>query len=116
MRYETKHARPISTRQFLVRLASHGGIVFILVSLSLAVGMIGYAHYERMGWSDAFLNASMLLGGEGPVTTPQTPEGKLFAGLYALYSGIVFIASAGVLAVPVVHRVVHHFHFEDSQR
>ena len=66
MRYEPKHARPISTRRFLVRLASHGGIVVILMAVSLAVGMIGYQHYERMAWRDAFLNASMLLAGEGP--------------------------------------------------
>ena len=113
MRYEAKHTRPISGRRFFFRLVTHGGAVLGLVGASLAAGMLGYAHFERLPWRDAFLNASMLLGGMGPVNPPQTPEGKVFAGCYALYAGLVFIVSAGVLFVPVVHRVLHHFHFEE---
>ena len=115
MLYEPRHAPPISTRQFLVRLARHGGVVVILMAVSLGVGMLGYEYFERLAWRDAFLNASMLLSGMGPVDPPQTANGKLFAGFYALYAGIVFIASAGVLAVPVVHRILHYFHFDDRQ-
>jgi hypothetical protein len=113
MRYEAKHARPISNRHFFFRLLWHGGAVVVLVVVSLGVGMWGYRHYEGLAWRDAFLNASMLLGGEGPVEVPQTPGGKVFAGGYALYSGLVFIICAGVLFVPVIHRILHHFHFDD---
>lgn len=115
MRYEPKHTRPISTRRFAYRLARHAALVGALIALSLAGGMIGYEHYEKLPWRDAFLNASMLLGGMGPVDAPRTPGGKLFAGFYALYAGLVFIVSAGVLFVPVVHRILHHFHVDDRQ-
>lgn len=79
---------------------------------SLAVGMFGYGHYEGLGWRDAFLNAAMLLGGMGPVETPQTNGGKLFAGLYALYAGLVFLVVIGIVFAPLVHRFLHRFHSE----
>ncbi len=85
---------------------------FILVSLF--VGMVGYRHYERMGWIDAFLNASMLLGGMGPVGELHTESGKLFAGCYALYSGLVAIVAVGVMAAPILHRFLHRFHLETN--
>jgi hypothetical protein len=80
--------------------------------LSLAIGMTGYAHFERLPWRDAFLNSAMLLGGMGPVNPPATDGGKVFAGLYALYAGLVFLATAGILVAPVVHRLLHKFHWE----
>ena len=76
------------------------------------VGMWGYEHYEQLGWRDAFLNSAMLLAGMGPVTAPRTDAGKLFAGFYALYAGLVFLAVAGLLLAPVIHRVLHRFHWE----
>jgi len=82
---------------------------------SLFGGMLGYAHFERLGWLDAFLNAAMLLGGMGPVESPATPGGKLFAGLYALYCGMVFLVVASIILAPVVHRVLHKFHWNDKR-
>ena len=79
---------------------------------SLALGMLGYMAFEHLSWIDAFLNASMLLGGMGPVNLPQTAAGKLFAGLYALYAGLVFIVTAALLLAPVLHRVLHRFHWD----
>ncbi len=79
---------------------------------SLALGIWGYAHYEGLPWRDGFLNSAMLLGGMGPVNAPQTDGGKLFAGIYALFAGLVFIVTAGLLLAPVVHRVLHTFHWE----
>lgn len=76
--------------------------------------MAGYEHFEKLGWRDAFLNAAMLLGGEGPVEAPVSPGGKLFAGLYALYSGLVFVVAVGVVLTPVLHRMLHQFHWEDE--
>jgi len=78
----------------------------------LLAGMFGYVHFEHLSWLDGFLNAAMLLGGMGPVESPQTPGGKIFAGLYALYSGMVFLVVAGIALAPVVHRVMHKFHLD----
>jgi hypothetical protein len=89
----------------------HFALAAAFVTVSLFIGMAGYAHFEGLAWRDAFLNASMLLGGMGPVETPQTPGGKVFAGLYALYSGLVFLVTAAILAAPAVHRLLHKFHY-----
>ena len=78
--------------------------------------MAGYVAFEDLPWMDAFLNAAMLLGGMGPVDMPQTEAGKLFAGLYALYAGLVLIVVAALLISPVIHRVLHRFHWEQASR
>lgn len=75
---------------------------------------MGYVFFEKMSWLDAFLNASMLLGGMGPVNPPQTDGGKLFAGCYALYAGLVFIATAALLFTPLLHRLMHRFHWDEK--
>ena len=109
--YEPRHHPPITRRYFVQRMLQHVAIAAGFVAFSLLIGMAGYAHYEGLGWRDAFLNASMLLGGMGPVEMPQTPGGKLFAGFYALYSGLVFLVSAAILAAPAIHRLLHKFHY-----
>jgi hypothetical protein len=114
MRYESKRIRPISTAHFVARMLRHGLAALLLVALSLGIGMAGYGHYEHLAWRDAFLNASMLLGGMGPVESPQSAHGKIFAGCYALYAGLVFIVSAGVILSPVVHRIIHRFHWAED--
>ena len=95
-------------------MASSFAVAAVLVACSLVVGMWGYEHYEHLGWRDAFLNSAMLLGGMGPVDPPRTDGGKLFAGIYALYAGLVFLAVAGLLLAPVIHRVLHRFHWEQG--
>jgi hypothetical protein len=112
--YEHRRDRLLPFGRFLLRFARHIGISSALVLLSLLIGMLGYVHYERLSWLDGFLNAAMLLGGMGPVEQPQTPGGKLFAGLYALYAGLVFLVVAGIVLAPVGHRVLHRFHLEDE--
>jgi hypothetical protein len=116
MIYEHRGARPISRSAFLLRMARHGALALILTLLSLALGMAGYMYFEDLPWRDAFLNSAMLLGGMGPVDAPQTPGGKIFAGLYALYAGLLFLIVAGVLLVPVLHRILHRFHWEGKDR
>ena len=110
--YEHRRTRPLPRRLFAVRMAGHFAVAAVLVALSLFAGMWGYEHYEQLKWRDAFLNAAMLLGGMGPVDDPKTDAGKLFAGFYALYAGLVFLIVAGVLLAPVVHRVLHRLHWE----
>jgi hypothetical protein len=114
--YEHRRARPVSRHVFLRRVAAHAGVAFLLLAASLAIGMGGYSHFEGLAWRDAFLNASMLLGGMGPVDAPRTPSGKLFAGAYALYAGLVFLVTAGIVAAPLVHRLMHRFHFREDDR
>jgi hypothetical protein len=87
-----------------------------LIVPSLAAGMLGYHFIEQLAWTDAFLDAAMLLGGMGPVHTPTTNAGKLFAGFYALYSGLVFIATAALVVTPIGHRVLHRFHWNEKDR
>jgi len=114
-RYEQKHTRPISNRRFVLRMIRHVVAALAMGLGSVGVGMAGYEHYESLPWRDAFLNSAMLLGGMGPVNAPQTPHGKVFAGLYALYAGLVFIVAASVIFAPIVHRVIHHFHWASAQ-
>lgn len=106
----------IPPHQFIIRLAHSGIIAVALIAVSLVVGMVGYHVLEGLSWMDAFLNASMLLGGMGPVNMPVTIGGKLFAGLYALYCGLAVILVAGVILAPVAHRILHRFHIESRDR
>ena len=85
-----------------------------MLGISLAGGMAGYMALEDLSPLDAFLNASMLLGGMGPVNTPKTDLGKLFAGCYALYAGLVFIVTAALIFTPLIHRVLHQFHWDEE--
>ena len=113
--YEQRAAQPVPRAVFLRRLAQHFGVATLVVLGSLGAGMAGYAFFERLAWRDAFLNAAMLLGGMGPVDAPVTPGGKLFAGLYALYAGLVFVVAVGIAGAPVVHRLLHQFHWEEDE-
>lgn len=112
--YESRNHPLLSRRHFALRMARHGALAFALLALSLLGGMAGYSGFEHLGWTDAFLNASMILGGMGPVDMPRTEAGKLFAGSYALYSGLVFLVAAGLVIAPVAHRLLHRFHWMGS--
>jgi hypothetical protein len=85
-----------------------------LLILALGIGVLGYHHIARLSWIDAVLNASMILTGMGPVAVLTTDASKLFASVYALFSGIVFLTATGIVLGPVVHRVLHRFHLEDD--
>lgn len=97
-------------RSFLLRLAKHGGIAGAFLASSLAVGIVGYRYLGDMSWLDAFLNASMILTGMGPVSPLTAPAAKVFAGFYALYSGVAFLSAVGILFAPVLHRLLHRLH------
>jgi hypothetical protein len=111
------HTKPLLPRKvYYQRLARHAALGFTVIVISLSIGMIGYHFLEKLAWIDAFLNAAMILSGMGPVATLQTDAGKLFAGFYALYSGIALITILGIIFAPVIHRFLHKFHLEDEGR
>jgi len=110
--FERKHDKLLSRRAFAKRLASSFLLSSLSIGASLLGGMAGYHHFEKMEWIDAFANAAMILSGMGTVAPLQTWSGKFFAGMYALYSGLVLILAVGIVIAPIVHRVLHQFHLE----
>jgi hypothetical protein len=115
-KYEHRREPLASRAVFLRRVVAHGGAACGIVVAALAVGMFGYRLSEGTSWVDAFLNASMILGGMGEVTELGSRSGKLFASFYALYAGVAFLAVAAVLIAPFAHRLLHRLHIEDVER
>ncbi|MBN9463171.1 MAG: hypothetical protein J0H00_18345 [Burkholderiales bacterium] len=111
-RFEHRAEPLLTPQRFRHRMGRYVLAAAALVWVSLAVGMLGYHYLESLPWIDAFLNAAMILGGMGPVDTLRTPGGKLFAGLYALYAGVLFLAVAGLVFGPLMHRLLHRFHVD----
>ena len=108
-----KRREPLLSRiAFARRVAASCGAAALLIAVSLCGGMCGYKYLENMTWVDAFVNAAMILSGMGPVEMLHTRGGKIFAGCYALYSGLALILATGLIIAPVVHRLMHRFHIE----
>jgi hypothetical protein len=112
--YEPKAHPPIPRERFVRRILLHAAVAVAVLVFSLALGMVGYTYFEHLAWRDAFLNAAMLMGGMGPVDAPHTDGGKVFAGFYALYAGLVFLAAAGLVLAPIMHRLMHKFHWQQD--
>jgi hypothetical protein len=110
--FEHQNQPLLTQKAFVKRQLNHILIVLAIIVGSLLIGMLGYRLFEGLPWVDAFLNSAMLLGGMGPVDQLHTSAGKIFAGIYALYSGIVFLIVAGVLFAPIFHRMLHRFHLD----
>ena len=87
----------------------------VLVAVTLAVGMLGYHEFEDISWLDSFHQSALLLSGMGPVVEMSSVAGKVFDGIYALFCGIILLAATGLLFAPVLHRILHRFHIEDSR-
>ena len=96
--------------EYLRRQLRSLAIGAVMVLVALLAGMVGYHRLVALSWIDSFLNASMILAGMGPMAAPVTDAGKIFAGVYALFSGITVLAIAGVIAAPLVHRFLHRMH------
>lgn len=110
--FEKHHEPMLPTNVFLLRLLHFGGLAFGLTLTWWSVGILGYHLLAGLDWVDAILNSAMIVGGMGPVDALHTVAAKLFASVYAVCSGVVFIGVAGILFVPIAHRVLHHFHLE----
>lgn len=112
MKYEHFRQPVIPRAAFLLRIVWHALIALSIVLVSLGIGIVGYHEFEDLSWIDATVNASMILGGMGPMNQLHTNAGKLFASFYALFSGIIFLVAIAVLLAPVVHRFLHRFHID----
>jgi hypothetical protein len=106
-------SHPLLPREeFLKRVLRYMALSFGIIGVSLAIGILGYHYLEGLSWIDALVNAAMLLGGMGPVNALHTTAGKIFASLYALFSGMILLVAVGVLIAPVFHRFLHRFHLD----
>jgi len=110
------HSKPLLSRKlFVKRLVGHFTLAFSTLLLSLGIGIAGYHFTEGLSLIDSILNASMILGGMGPVDLLKTPAGKLFASAYSLFSGIIFLAAAGIIIAPIAHRLLHKMHLSNGE-
>ena len=108
-------SRPLlPRREFYLRLARCIALSLLLIVAALGIGIFGYHIFEKMAWVDAFVNAAMILSGMGPVGNLNTNAGKIFAGCYALFSGLAFATSIGIVFTPLFHRFLHKFHLETT--
>jgi hypothetical protein len=114
--FEGRHEPLAPLSRFIRRLISSFATGLGLVAISLAIGMIGYRRLFGISWIDAFVNASMILSGMGPLAVPQTDGAKLFAGAYALFSGLAVLAIAGIIFAPAIHRFLHYLHADPDER
>ena len=110
--FEHRHDPLLPRRGYFRRLIRHALLAGGILLAALGLGMAGYHRFEGMGWLDAFVNAAMILSGMGPLAPLTTAGGKLFAGIYALFSGVAFLTIVGILLAPIVHRALHKFHLE----
>lgn len=110
--FEQKREPLLPLPAFLLRLARSFAVGLLAIFFALMIGMIGYHIFEKMPWIDAFANAAMILSGMGPLSPLYTTAGKLFAGFYALFSGLSFIFIIGVMFTPIIHRLYHKFHLD----
>jgi hypothetical protein len=115
MKFERRAEKLASAAVYRKRLFHSGVAGTIMVLVSLAVGMAGYAWFEDLGWIDSFVNAAMILSGMGPLHDPDSTGGKLFAGIYALYSGFAVLVIAAVTFAPSIHRMLHRFHMQTEE-
>ncbi len=114
LNFEQKSQPLLRWPVFLKRVAASFALGMALILASLFCGMAGYHYFEKLPWLDAFVNAAMILSGMGPLAQPATEGGKLFAGLYAIYSGLAVVMIAGITFAPVVHRFLHKLHADEA--
>lgn len=112
--YERRRQPLLPARAFIWRQVRHTLVAVGIVTASLGIGVVGYHGFEGMPWIDSLLNASMILGGMGPIGELHTSAGKIFASCYALFSGMIFLAATAVLFAPVFHRFLHKFHLAEN--
>jgi hypothetical protein len=108
---------PLASRfVFARRMVKFATIAFMVIGVALGIGILGYHFIARFSWIDSLLNASMILGGMGPVGDLPSAAAKVFASFYALFSGLVFISVMGIVLAPAAHRALHLFHMDEEDQ
>ena len=113
--FERRGQPVLPRRKFAVRMAIAIGLWLVLTVVGLAIGIAGYAGFEHMSFTDAYVNAAMILAGMGPLGELKTTAGKIFAGSYAIFSGLIIVIASGFVLAPIFHRVLHRFHVETKK-
>ena len=113
--FERRGQPVLPRRKFAVRMAIAIGLWMVLTVVGLAIGIAGYAGFEHMSFTDAYVNAAMILAGMGPLGELKTTAGKIFAGSYAIFSGLIIVIASGFVLAPIFHRVLHRFHVETKK-
>lgn len=113
--YEPAHLPLLPRRKFYVRLGQHGLFAAATLGTCVGIGMLGYHFLEHYGWVDSYVNAAMILSGMGPLDPIKTEAGRIFAGTYALFSGVAFLTTVGFFLMPVLHRLLHKLHLESNK-
>ena len=116
LKFEHRKQPLLSRSDFLRRMAYSSMLALLLLAVWLVLGMFGYHWLADLPWMDAFLNASMIVGGMGPVDLLATSSAKFFAGMYAIFSGVIFLGVFGLLIAPVLHRFMHRFHLDSEEK
>jgi len=112
--FELRRQPVISRRRFIRRMFIVSGLWLGVTFVGLVIGIAGYANFEGMSLVDAYVNAAMILSGMGPVVELKTTAGKIFAGTYAIFSGLIIVIATGFILAPIFHRVLHRFHVETT--
>ncbi len=112
--YEHRSHPLLSRPDFYKRVVNHSLLAAMILSWGLGIGVLGYHVFGKLPWLDSLLNASMILSGMGPVDLMQSNAGKFFASFYALFSGLIFIGVASMMAAPFVHRMLHRLHLTED--
>src|ERR1700689_4645860 len=113
--FERRHGPVVSRRKFAAGRSVAIGLWLVLTTIGLAIGIAGYAYFEGMSFVDAYVNAAMILSGMGPLGELKTTGGKVFAGSYAILSGLIIVIATGFVLAPIFHRILHSFHVETTK-
>ncbi len=115
-RFEHRKQPLLPKKIYIRRLLNAGIFTGSVLTLWIILGMLGYHHLGRLGWVDSFLNTAMIVGGMGPVDTLKSSASKIFAGFYAIFSGVIFLSAFAIVAAPIFHRFLHKFHLEVDEK
>jgi hypothetical protein len=114
LNFEKRHEQLLSRSEFSKRMLHHAFLGIMILAIALGIGVLGYHYFTGEPWVDALVDASMILGGMGPVGELKNDGAKVFASCYALFSGLAFIGIASIILAPFAHRVLHKFHIDEQ--